>query len=214
MKLELKDAARLQYDERGLVPAVVQDAASGRVLMLAYVNEEALNRTLETGLSHFYSRSRGKLWQKGETSGHIQRVESIRYDCDSDALLLTVRQEGAACHTGEYSCFYRTLAAALDGAGPAENKAGVLNELFEVIRERKRTLPEGSYTAKLFREGVDRILKKVGEESGEVIIAAKNAKPEEMSWEIADLIYHLWLLLAYYDLSPDIVYDRLRERRK
>lgn len=205
---------KLKFDEKGLVPAIVQDAVSGKVLMLAYMNRESLQKTLETGKTWFFSRSKQKLWNKGETSGHFQTVRSVLFDCDEDALLVQVDQEGPACHTGNYSCFYRTLAGITESAESQKDKVSVLREVYEVILERKRTKPENSYVAKKMEEGIDRILKKVGEEAGEVIIAAKNAKMDEIAWETADLIFHLWLALAYYDIPLDKVYDKLLERRK
>lgn len=182
----------LRFDERGLIPAVIQDAETGAVLMLAYMNRESLSLTLETGQTHFWSRSRNTIWHKGETSGNVQNVMSVKYDCDSDSLLVGVNQHGSACHTGEYSCFFNQLQV-LQSAGP--NLGEVLGKLAGVIRQRKTDLPEGSYTAKLFKGGVDRILKKVGEETGEVIIAAKNHNREEIRWEVADLLYHTLVLL-------------------
>jgi phosphoribosyl-ATP pyrophosphohydrolase/phosphoribosyl-AMP cyclohydrolase len=199
----------LRFDERGLIPAVVQDAETGNVLMLAYMNRESLSMTLETGQTHFWSRSRNSIWHKGETSGNVQDVMSVKYDCDSDALLLSVNQHGAACHTGEYSCFFNQLRELRPG-GP--NLGGVLGKLAGVIRQRKAELPEGSYTAKLFKGGVDRILKKVGEESGEVIIAAKNHSKEEITWEVADLLYHTLVLLEQEGVTPGDIAGELERR--
>jgi phosphoribosyl-ATP pyrophosphohydrolase/phosphoribosyl-AMP cyclohydrolase len=212
MKLEL-ELSKLKFDEKGLIPAIVQDQVSGKVLMLGYMNNESIQKTVETGKTWFYSRSRQKLWNKGETSKHFQTVSSIFYDCDEDALLVQVVQEGPACHTNNYSCFYRTLAGE-DASKIQADKASVLREVYEVILERKRLKPENSYVAKKMEEGIDRILKKVGEEAGEVIIAGKNADPQEMAWETADLIFHLWMALAFYDIPLDMVYDKLIERRK
>lgn len=205
---------KLKFDAQGLIPAIVQDAVSGKVLMLAYMNKESLQKTLETGKTWFFSRSKQKLWNKGETSGHFQTVRSIYFDCDEDALLVLADQEGPACHTNNYSCFYRTLAGAADAADSQKDKVSVLREVYEVILERKRTKPENSYVAKKMEEGIDRILKKVGEEAGEVIIAGKNAQTDEIAWETADLIFHLWMALAFYDIPLDKVYDKLIERRK
>jgi phosphoribosyl-AMP cyclohydrolase / phosphoribosyl-ATP pyrophosphohydrolase len=213
MKLEM-DIEKLKFDDKGLIPAVVQDRVSGKVLMLGYMNRESIKKTVETGKTWFFSRSRQKLWNKGETSGHFQSVSAIFYDCDEDALLVQVDQEGPACHTNSYSCFYRTLAGAADAAKTQEDKVAVLREVYEVILERKKTKPENSYVAKKMEEGIDRILKKVGEEAGEVIIAGKNANAQEMAWETADLIFHLWMALAFYDIPLDMVYDKLIERRK
>jgi phosphoribosyl-ATP pyrophosphohydrolase/phosphoribosyl-AMP cyclohydrolase len=182
----------LRFDEQGLVPAIVQDAQTGAVLMLAYVNRESIRRTVETGETHFWSRRRQSLWHKGETSGNIQKVSAIRVDCDADALLVTVEQKGNACHTGEYSCFFTTLDG---GTGPAAQFGETLGKLARVIRQRALEKPVGSYTVKLLEEGTDRILKKIGEEAGEVLIAAKNHRKDEISWEVADLLYHTLVLL-------------------
>ncbi len=209
----LIDLDKIKFDEKGLVPAVIQDAVSGTVLMLGYMNRESLEKTIETGKTWFYSRSRQKLWNKGETSGHFQTVIKALYDCDEDTLLFKVKQEGVACHTGNYSCFYRQMAESQVSAS-LENKAAILQEVYEVIAQRKKMKPEDSYVAKKMSEGIDRILKKVGEEAGEVIIAAKNADMDELGWEMADLIFHLWLVLGFYDASPEIIYDKLIERRK
>ncbi|HTO94256.1 MAG TPA: bifunctional phosphoribosyl-AMP cyclohydrolase/phosphoribosyl-ATP diphosphatase HisIE, partial [Bacteroidota bacterium] len=162
----MNDAAleSLKFDERGLIPAVVQEAETGAVLMLAYMNRESLTRTIATGQTHFWSRSRNALWHKGETSGNHQEVKGIRYDCDADALLVTVTQEGNACHTGAHSCFFNQLGDVTDAA---DSFGEVVGRLAGVIRGRKADLPEGSYTARLFTGGTDRILKKIGEESGE-----------------------------------------------
>ncbi len=205
------DIEKLKFDSNGLIPAIIQDSISGKVLMLGYMNKEALSKTLETKTTWFYSRSRKTLWNKGETSGNFHKVTDIFYDCDEDALLIKVIPSGPTCHTNNYSCFYRSLTYEKNGE---ENKASILSELYQIILERKRLNPENSYVAKKMREGIDRILKKVGEEAGEVIIAGKNGNKEEISWEVADLIFHLFLVLAYYDMSLDEVYDRLIERKK
>ncbi|MCX7820264.1 MAG: bifunctional phosphoribosyl-AMP cyclohydrolase/phosphoribosyl-ATP diphosphatase HisIE [Brevinematales bacterium] len=201
----------LKFDGNGLLPAIIQDAISGKVLMLGYMNKEALIKTLETGKTWFYSRSRKTLWNKGETSGNYHDVKEIFYDCDEDTLLVKVIPSGPTCHTNNYSCFYRKI---IGSEGSQTNKASILFELYQIILERKRLNPENSYVAKKMREGIDRILKKIGEEAGEVIIAGKNGNKEEISWEVADLIFHLFLVLAYYDMSLDEVYDRLIERKK
>jgi phosphoribosyl-ATP pyrophosphohydrolase/phosphoribosyl-AMP cyclohydrolase len=205
------DIRNLKFDEKGLIPVIVQDITSGKVLTLAYMNEESLRKSLETKETWFYSRSRQALWHKGETSGNTQRIVDIIADCDGDALLIKVEQKGVACHTGRYSCFFQSL---LEGEISEENKSAILSEVYQVIMDRKRTMPENSYVAKKIKEGLDRILKKIGEEAGEVIIAAKNGSAEEIGWEMADLLFHMWLVLGYFDLSPDIVYDKLMERRK
>ncbi|OKO89164.1 Phosphoribosyl-AMP cyclohydrolase [Geobacillus proteiniphilus] len=202
--------ADIRFDEKGLVPAIVQDAQSKEVLTLAYMNKESLEKTLETGETWFYSRSRQELWHKGATSGNVQRVVDIRYDCDADALLVLVEPAGPACHTGSYSCFSRSL----DGAArtPAADRFAILNELEQIIAKRDAERPEGSYTTYLFEKGVDKILKKVGEEAAEVIIAAKNQNHEELKWEAADLLYHLLVLLREQKLPLDAVLETLAER--
>ncbi|HHT49559.1 MAG TPA: bifunctional phosphoribosyl-AMP cyclohydrolase/phosphoribosyl-ATP diphosphatase HisIE [Firmicutes bacterium] len=212
----------IRFDEKGLVPVVVQDEQSGQVLMLAYMNAEAFTRTKETGYTWFYSRSRNCLWMKGETSGHRQKVKAMRFDCDYDALLILVEQTGTACHTGHYSCFYRDMEGkeietkridpkssyAAGREGPA-----ILYELYDLIQERRQLMPAKSYTTYLFQEGIDKILKKVGEENAEVIIAAKNESKEEMVYETADLIYHLLVLLVQQDVELSDVFGELRRRR-
>ncbi|MFN4216021.1 MAG: bifunctional phosphoribosyl-AMP cyclohydrolase/phosphoribosyl-ATP diphosphatase HisIE [Brevinematales bacterium] len=205
------DITSLKFDEKGLIPVIVQDIASGKVLTLAYMNEESLKKSLETGETWFYSRSRQALWHKGETSGNTQKIVDIIVDCDGDALLVKVEQKGVACHTGNYSCFFQSLKK---GELSENNKSAILSEVYQVIMERKKTMPENSYVARKLQEGLDRILKKIGEEAGELIIAAKNQNAEEISWEMADLIFHMWLVLAYFDLSPDIIYDKLMDRRR
>lgn len=211
-------AAAVKWDERGLVPVVVQDASTKRVLTLAYMNEAALAATIEKGETVFWSRSRGELWHKGATSGNTQRVVRISVDCDGDALLVEVEPAGPACHTGETTCFYRGLTAA-DGSGGAAATAGegrfrIIEQLEETIRRREEEMPEGAYTTYLFDKGVDKILKKVGEEASEVIIAAKNRSAEELRYEAADLIFHLLVLLQEQKLPLDEVLGELARRHK
>lgn len=210
---------QLKFTE-GLIPAIIQDAGSKEVLMMAYMNREALERTVATGETWFYSRSRGRLWHKGETSGHIQKVVEIRYDCDNDTLLVLVEAAGPACHTGHNTCFYRNLQGEEKEPrlfSPDEvyvpESGTILNELQEVIRGRYNERPEGSYTTYLFDQGIDKILKKVGEESAEVIIAAKNPDKGELIYEISDLIYHLMVLMIEKNISLADVFKELRERR-
>jgi len=212
----------LTYDERGLIPAIVQDAGSGEVLMLAYMNEESLEKTIASGRTHFWSRSRGRLWAKGETSGHIQEVVEVRLDCDADALLIRVRQRGVACHTGERSCFHRSFARPIslesadgpEGAAPADASPAILDELFEVIRSRRERRRSGSYTTELLDAGRERILKKVGEEASEVIIASMSGDLGEIVYEVSDLLYHLLVLLFAHGLCPGAVYAELARRRR
>lgn len=206
--------------EQGLIPAIVQDVSSKEVLMMAYMNREALEKTVSTGETWFYSRSRGRLWRKGETSGNVQKVTEIRYDCDEDTLLVLVEAAGPACHTGHNSCFYRNLQGVEieprrfdpDEVYGSESGA-ILNELQEVIRGRYKERPDGSYTTYLFNQGIDKILKKVGEESAEVIIAAKNPDQGELIYEISDLVYHLLVLMVEKDVRLADVFKELRGRR-
>jgi len=200
---------QLRFDAAGLIPAIAQDALSGEVLMHAYMNPEALARTRETGLAHYYSRSRRRLWRKGEESGHVQRVREIRYDCDADTLLLLVEQAGDACHTGTRSCFSRVLAAR-EGA-PAS--FDLLGRLYQLLRRRKAERPEGSYTAGLFAAGTDRILKKIGEEAAEVLLAGKDGERGPLVYELADLWFHSLVLLAQMEIPPAEVMAALGRRR-
>ena len=192
------NSAEVHWDERGLVPAVVQDARTGQVLMLAYLNAESLARTLETGESWFWSRSRRELWHKGATSGNTQRVVEVRYDCDGDALLLRVEPSGPACHTGHASCFYRRLPGSPDGEISGES---VLERLWAIIQDRKANPKEGSYTCHLLSAGEPEMLKKLGEEAIEVIVAAQSEGDERLVSELADWAYHALVLLAARDLS-------------
>lgn len=200
---------KIRYDDRGLVPAIVQDYLDGTVLMMAWMNRESLLQTLKTGETCFWSRSRQQLWHKGATSGHIQKVRSIRYDCDSDALLIGVEQLGdIACHTGERSCFHQ-----VDGTITAP-PADTLSQLFQVICDRRDNPSESSYTCKLFAGGDNKILKKIGEESAEVVMACKDDEPDAIAGEVADLIYHTLVALAHHHVDLKAVYRKLQERRK
>ena len=212
------DFANLKFDEKGLIPAIVQDVKTNAVLMLAYMNEESLARTVETGYTWFWSRSRQELWNKGATSGHMQKVMNITYDCDGDTLLLKVEQTGSACHTGSYSCFSYPLWNSGEGknlpvVGEA-NLPSVLSELYAVIQEKKEHGGEKSYTRYLFMSGQDKILKKVGEESAETIIASKNNNSKEVVYEMSDLWYHCLVLLAYHNIAPGELLAELGGRRK
>jgi phosphoribosyl-ATP pyrophosphohydrolase/phosphoribosyl-AMP cyclohydrolase len=209
----------MTYDANGLIPAVIQQEGSGEVLMVAYMNAESLAKTVETGYTWFWSRSRQKYWQKGESSGHVQRVREIRYDCDADCLLVTVDQVGpGACHTGERSCFYRVLedgeAASGARAAGVSSLGGVLADLFGVLEQRKRDLPEGSYTAKLLTGPQDSLLKKIAEESGEVIMAAKDGDRDHLRYEIGDLVYHLLVVMTREGLTLEDLAAELDGRRK
>jgi len=212
-----KELEEIKFDERGLVPAIVQDARTREVLTLAYMNAESLKLTQESNETWFWSRSRSELWRKGSTSGNTQRVIEIRRDCDSDALVVLVEPAGPACHTGNRSCFYRDLAGAeIDPhfRERPDDLGAVLDDLFRLIENRKRELPQGSYTTYLFNEGLDKILKKIGEESSETIIAAKNEDKSALVSETADLLYHLLVLLVERGVSLDEVRDELLERRQ
>ena len=205
------DMSKIKYDEKGLVPAIAQDAKTGRVLMLAYMNAESLQMTLDSGCATYFSRSRQQLWRKGETSGHTQRVLEMRYDCDGDALLLTVEQEGPACHTGETSCFHNPiLTADADDLPPT---ADVVQQVYDVICDRKEHPREGSYTNYLLDKGVEKICKKVGEEASETIIAAMKRSKPEVCYEAADLVYHLLVLLFEQGVTPDDLWAELARRR-
>lgn len=209
------DFTKIKFDEKGLVPAVVQDATTGKVLMLAYMNSVSLQRTVETGYTWFWSRSRQELWNKGATSGNVQKVVDIKYDCDGDSLLLQVKQTGSACHTGEYSCFHNILWR--ENNLPAVNgqiTSAILNELYDVIQQKRIHGGEKSYTKYLFTSGQDKILKKVGEEAAETIIASKNNNNGEVVYEMSDLWYHCLVLLAYHNISPSELLAELGSRRK
>ncbi len=207
----------IKFDERGLAPAIVQDADTRQVLTLAYVNAESLKRTIETNETWFWSRSRSSLWHKGETSGHTQRVLDILVDCDRDALTLLVKPNGPACHTGEQSCFHNLLqeASMREDITDQETDLGdVLDNLYALVVSRKRDRPEGSYTSYLFDQGLDKILKKVGEESSETIIAAKNDDQEVLAREASDLLYHLIVLMVERGLTLHEIRDELVSRGK
>ena len=196
----------LKFDEKGLIPAIVVDAYTKKVLTLAYMSKESLQVTMEKGLTCFYSRSRDELWLKGETSGNYQHVVSITADCDKDALTVVVEKEGPACHTGSDSCFTASVYQSED------RHEFRLGDLYQLLTERKETLPENSYTTYLFQKGTDKILKKVGEESTEVIIAAKADDKRETVYEIADLAYHVMVLMVQMGISVEDVQKELGSR--
>ena len=232
------DITKLKYDQSGLIPAIVQDYATKEVLMVAYMNQEAVEKTLSTMETWFWSRSRQKFWHKGESSGNVQKVREIYYDCDKDTLLVLVDQKGAACHEGYYSCFHyrinqdrtvetvgeqqfdpdevygKTTEHKQEANAPETAGSGVLDELHQVILDRKEKMPEGAYTTYLFEMGIDKILKKVGEETAEVILGAKNGDKQELVRETADLFYHLMVLMAEQDVLPGEVFAELKKRRK
>ncbi len=194
----------LKFDEKGLIPAVIQDAENGRVLTLAYMNRESLAISLEKHLTCFWSRSREKLWLKGETSGNYQHIVSVTADCDRDALLVRVHKDGPACHMGTESCFEYPLYV--------EEEEFSLNTLYALLQSRKETLPEGSYTSYLFQKGIDKILKKVGEECTEVIIAAKGGERAETVYEVADLAYHVMVMMVELGITPEEIRRELASR--
>jgi phosphoribosyl-ATP pyrophosphohydrolase/phosphoribosyl-AMP cyclohydrolase len=191
-----------KFGPDGLIPAIVQDARTREVLTVAYMNKEALELTIRNQETYFWSRSRQELWHKGDTSGHSQKVTGLNLDCDKDAVLVEVEPRGPACHTGSYSCF-----------GVEPELEGVLQDLYAVIQERKENRPEGSYTTYLFNSGLDKILKKVGEESTETIVAAKNSDSGRLVSETGDLIYHLLVLMVERGVTLDEISRELKERR-
>lgn len=200
---------KIRYNEQGLVPAIAQDYLDGTVLMMAWMNRESLQKTLETGEAWYWSRSRSELWHKGATSGHLQKVRSLRYDCDSDCLLIGIEQVGdIACHTGERSCFHR-----VDGE-VMPPPADMLSQLFATICDRRDHPQADSYTCKLFSGGDNKILKKIGEEAAEVVMACKDDDAEAIAGEVADLLYHTLVALAHHQVDLRAVYRKLDERRR
>ncbi|HEY5673064.1 MAG TPA: bifunctional phosphoribosyl-AMP cyclohydrolase/phosphoribosyl-ATP diphosphatase HisIE [Malonomonas sp.] len=211
---------QLKFDEHGLLPAITQDAVTGEVLMMAWMNAEAVEQTLATGKVHYYSRTRQQQWLKGETSGHLQLVKEIRFDCDNDCLLIKIDQQGAACHTGQRSCFYRvwdgeviqTSEKAVDAAA-VYARQDILNALYNIIQERRQLADgEKSYVKSLFDKGLDKILGKIGEEATETAVAGKGGDKQEVINEVADLFFHVLVLLGFYDLPPERIYAELRRR--
>ena len=219
-KVELEKAIELAnqasiiepiFNEKGLIPVITQDYKTGIVLMQAYMNKESFEKTKQTGMATYFSRSRSKLWQKGEESGHLQYVKEILTDCDSDCLLLKVEQVDAACHTGNYSCFYRKITGEEidERLSPTAN---ILQKVYDTISYRKKNPKEGSYTNYLFDKGIDKICKKIGEEACETIIAAKNSSKSEITAEIADLLFHTMVLMSEVDVQPVDIYSELSKR--
>jgi len=202
------DIKSLKFDGEGLIPAIVVDATTNDVLMLAYMNEESLKISMDEGKTCFWSRSRNELWRKGETSGNVQNIVSIKADCDLDALVITVNKDGPACHTGAESCFFEDLY----NAGTDSGKQFSLDSLHDIIKDRKINKKQGSYTNYLFDKGIDKILKKLGEEATEVIIAAKSNDIKETIYEISDLVYHALVLMTEMGITPDEVKAELKSR--
>ncbi|MEL6777229.1 MAG: bifunctional phosphoribosyl-AMP cyclohydrolase/phosphoribosyl-ATP diphosphatase HisIE [Cyanobacteria bacterium J06597_16] len=210
---------KIRFNEKGLVPAIAQDYLDGTVLMMAWMNADALQKTMDTGEVHYWSRSRQELWHKGATSGHFQKLKSLRYDCDSDALLVTIEQIGdIACHTGERSCFHQ-VQMAIEGE-VAEGEVNVvappadtLSQVYSVINDRKSNPKPGSYTNQLFEGGDNKILQKIGEEAVEVVMACKDDEPDEIAGEVADLLYHTLVAIAHHNVDLKAVYRKLQSRR-
>lgn len=197
----------LKYDKDGLMPVIVQDHITNEVLMVAWANKEAFDLMLSTGYTHFWSRSRQKLWKKGEESGHVQKIVSIQLDCDSDTLLAKVEQVGPACHTGSPTCFNETI------YGSTEGTVDIIPELLRVLKDRLENPKEGSYTCQLYSDE-NKMCKKIVEESGEFVLALKDKNQEEMAWELADLIYHTMVAITKTGLPMEKVYEMLEERKK
>jgi len=204
------DLTQLKFDAQGLIPAVVQDWRDGTVLMVAFMNKEALHKTVTTKSVHFWSRSRETLWEKGETSGHKLVVKDLFVDCDGDALLVKAEPTGPTCHTGEKACFFSRIDQ--PGVKTSEAWGGILERLYQTIQDRKRQPSNDSYTSRLLDGGVDRVLKKVVEEAGEVVLAGKGGKKDEIIYETADLLFHTLIALGYHDITLQEVYQELATR--
>ncbi|MEI7811452.1 MAG: bifunctional phosphoribosyl-AMP cyclohydrolase/phosphoribosyl-ATP diphosphatase HisIE [Ignavibacteria bacterium] len=200
------DINKLDFNKmNGLIPAIITDCKNDKVLMLGFMNKESLEKTIETGLVTFFSRTKNRLWTKGETSGNCLKLVNILSDCDNDSLLISAIPEGNTCHTGDYSCF---------GLKEDENSIDFLNDLFSLIKKRKIEMPEKSYTTKLFKEGANRIIQKVGEEAIETVIAAKNRDKAEIVNEVSDLFYHLFVMLAEQEIEFTEIVNNLQKRHK
>ena len=206
---------RVDWDKSELLPVIVQDDTTNEVLMMAYMNKEALQLSLETKLAHYFSRSKQRIWKKGESSNHLQHIHSFMIDCDNDTLLLKVKQDGVACHTGRKSCFFTELDSGdvtIDKSVDTDAMYGVIDTLYHTILDRKNADPESSWTAKLFSKGENDILKKVIEEAGEFSFAVKDNDEDEIVYECADLTYHVMVALGYRNISPDRVKQELARR--
>lgn len=207
----IMDLDKLKFNNEGLIPVIVQNIEDGQVLMFAYGNRQSIDLTIETKQAHYWSRSRNKIWMKGEESGNTQELIDIYYDCDSDVLLYLVKQTGVACHTKNKTCFYRKLDGA-EKSSPIFNSRSMINDVYEVIEDRKNNIKEGSYVSGLFNKGIDKILKKIGEEAGETVIAAKNRDKDELIYEITDLWFHSLIAMSYFDIKPDEIDRELKKR--
>ena len=218
-----KMAGSVKFGKDGLIPAIAQDVETGQVLMMAYMNREALRKTLQSGLAHYFSRSRGRLWRKGEESGHGQRVGEVRLDCDGDTLLLQVLQESAACHLGYRSCFFRKLRRTLVPSRPVAAQVvrpeavygpsvRILDAVYRTILDRKRRRPPGSYVSSLFARGKSQILKKIGEEAAEVLVSVTEGRPREIVHEVTDLWFHTLVLLAACGIRLEEVWEEFESR--
>jgi len=207
-------SAEIRFDEHGLVPAIVQDWRDGSVLMLGYMNRDALDRTVSTRYVHFWSRSRGKLWKKGETSGHVLLLKDLFIDCDHDTILVKAEPVGPTCHTGAQSCFFSKLdkQGAVQSTSSDDAAGGLLERLYRTILDRKAHPQSGSYVSSLFQGGQDRILKKVVEEAGEVLLGSKNGRREEVIYEVADLLFHTLVVLGHHDVTLHEIYQELASR--
>lgn len=208
------DSRRVTFDGQGLIPAVIQDWLDGTVLMVGHMNQQAVVKTLQTRSVHFWSRSRQKLWEKGETSGHFLRVKDLFVDCDRDTILVKAEPAGPTCHTGERTCFFSRLdeQGLVENATTKEAGGGILEGVLRTIDQRKNHPQPGSYTTKLFEGGHDKILKKVAEEAGEVLLASKGGKREEIIYEVADLFFHTLMVLGYHDIALQDIYQELGKR--
>jgi phosphoribosyl-AMP cyclohydrolase / phosphoribosyl-ATP pyrophosphohydrolase len=216
MNVKKKLIEKLKYNQEGLIPAIIQDASNGQVLMLAYMNRESLKKTLQTGQTCFFSRSRKKLWVKGETSGNTQKVKQILIDCDNDTLLIQVEQKGVACHTGSYSCFYRDIEGEeVPYKGEKSgNESSILDELMQVFEDRKRNPGSDSYVCRLMASPGEKMPKKIVEEAAEVLIALKDKDREQIVYETADLWFHTLVALFYHGIKYQDVLEELKRRRQ
>jgi phosphoribosyl-AMP cyclohydrolase / phosphoribosyl-ATP pyrophosphohydrolase len=208
------DLSQLTFDDQGLIPAVVQDWRNGSVLMLGFMNREALEKTVETGSVHFWSRSRKRLWEKGETSGHRLLLKELFVDCDTDTILVKAEPVGPTCHTGEQACFFTRLGSdgSTEKGSATQTRGGILERIADTIDNRRASPKPNSYVSELLQAGQDRILKKIVEEAGEVVLASARGKPEEIIHEVADLLFHTLMVLGHHQITLDQIYQQLAER--